>query len=100
MEVFYQGAWGTVCDDEWDMADANVVCRMLGYHGACAAYGRAFFGPGSGEIVLDDVECTGAEPTLAECVHSPFGLHNCVHREDAGVKCSHEREGRAAVHAG
>ena len=45
------------------------------------------FGGGSGEILLDSVQCTGSEVTLSECAHSGVGDHDCTHAEDAGVRC-------------
>lgn len=87
MEVFIRGEWGTVCDDRWDMADAFVVCRQLGYQRANAVKKGAFYGRGSGSIWMDDVECTGKEASLEECSSQPLGLHNCSHNEDTGVVC-------------
>ena len=92
VEVNYQGRRGTVCDDNWDNKDAKVVCRMLGYTGGTALQGPGdsaghSFGEGSGEILLDDVACTGGEKSLFACNHDGIGAHNCGHNEDAGVRC-------------
>eukprot|EP00117_Sycon_ciliatum_P043320 scpid54024/ scgid0098/ Scavenger receptor cysteine-rich type 1 protein M130; Soluble CD163 len=79
------GTWGTVCDDAWDIQDAQVVCRQLGFVAALA--GIQTFGGGVGPILLDQLACTGQESDLFQCIGNPVGFHDCVHYEDAGVEC-------------
>ncbi|NXJ13224.1 C163A protein, partial [Odontophorus gujanensis] len=88
VEIYYQGQWGTVCDDAWDVADANVVCRQLSCGWAVEAVGSAHFREGSGHIWLDGVNCSGTEAALWNCSAEAWGRHNCRHKEDAGVICS------------
>ena len=77
-----------MCDDEWDAADAQVVCRQLGLSpvGAIALSGSNV-PEGTGQIWLDEVSCDGTEDILLKCVANPIGNHNCDHLEDAGVVC-------------
>lgn len=88
VEIYYNGAWGTICDDNWDMADANVVCRQLGFGPADVAHRYAFYGEGTGPVLLDEVQCSGYEERLDLCSSNGWYNHDCSHREDAGVQCS------------
>ena len=88
VEIYHNGEWGTVCDDEWNLNDAQVVCSELGFGKAIAAQHGAFYGWGSGQIWLDNVNCFGTEGTIGNCSHRGWGTHDCYHGEDASVKCS------------
>lgn len=48
VEVFYNGDWGTVCDDDFTIHAAQVVCRELGYVEAISWSPSSKYGKGEG----------------------------------------------------
>ena len=89
VEIGLDRAWGTVCDYNWDIHDAQVVCRMLGYPTAVAATLRSSFAQGRGRIWLNNVACTGTEKSIDKCAHSGWGVgYSCSHSREAGVICA------------
>ena len=88
VEVFYAGEWGTVCDYMWDINDARVVCRQLGYKYTVRAILGGGASVGVGRIWLNIVRCEGSEETLSSCLHDRWGTDYCKHIQDAGVECS------------
>ncbi|XP_026570413.1 macrophage receptor MARCO isoform X2 [Pseudonaja textilis] len=85
VEILHKGQWGTICDDHWNVNSGNVICRMLGFSRAV----NVFTAPeGSGQIWLDDVQCSGNEISIYLCNKREWGENNCSHSEDAGVECA------------
>lgn len=115
VEVYYNGEWGTVCDDDFNIHAAQVVCRELGYVEAVSWSPSSKYGKGagrcagrtaggvcrwrkgltvrfcSGPIWFDNLHCSGKEKTLALCPSNGIGVSDCKHSEDVGVVCSDKR---------
>ena len=68
MEVFYTGAWRGICDDGWDLSDAKVVCRQLGFPDAVEATSYNLMGNRLAQ--LTNVQCIGSEEHLRGSVLS------------------------------
>ena len=77
-----------VCDDSWNMVDANVVCKELGYYRAKQFTRESYYGPIDTDYRMDNVKCGGHEVRLLDCPH--VEQDDCGPGEAAGVVCSGE----------
>ena len=48
----------------------------------------AHFSNGTGQIWIDNVQCVGNESSIGQCQFRGWGIHNCSHQEDVGVRCA------------
>lgn len=98
VQISVDGVNGTVCDYGWGTAEADVVCKQLGFKSG-VAYNNAYYGQGSSKSVvwMSGLACYGNENSLFECAHR--GWNQSViswsswrwrcrgHIDDAGVYC-------------
>lgn len=47
----------------------------------------AYYGTGTGNILIDGLQCNGSETNIGYCDKRPLGVNNCSHTEDAGLMC-------------
>ena len=91
-----------LCVDNWDtlLKVRAIIYRLKNVSGwvhhlqiaMCMSAGvvpfsAAHFGAGIGPIYLDNVECSGSESRLIDCLYSSFVSCSRGHSEDAGVRC-------------
>ncbi|KAL4641683.1 hypothetical protein GN956_G10390 [Arapaima gigas] len=91
IEILYKDEWGTICDDDFTLANAHVLCRQLGFVSATGWTHSAKYGKGTGQIWLDNLQCRGSEKGVELCESRGWGNSDCTHDEDAGVICKDER---------
>ena len=88
VEIFY-GIWGSVCQDSWDLQDAIVVCRQLGWV-QTVSYRGLWFGLGTGRFWLENanINCIGNESKLYQCPQQVIRSGVCRSRRYANVQCT------------
>ena len=90
----FNGQWGSLCDDAFDLNDAKVICRMLGFPSAIAALGSStadsLYGttPSGNNFILEKLDCTGNEKSVFDCVHNGEWKTSCAAHKIAGVQCA------------
>ncbi|XP_044754484.1 endoplasmin-like [Coccinella septempunctata] len=88
VEILHEGRWGAICDDEWDSAEAKVICNQLGYKNGTSKYtGNAYFGPAKRKFWMDNIYCEGSEKEITSCRFDGWGSNDCDVTEAAGVIC-------------
>ncbi|XP_043935824.1 deleted in malignant brain tumors 1 protein-like [Protopterus annectens] len=90
VEVNDGSQWGSVCSTDWDIENANVICRHLRCGSALSVQTRNLYGESQGPVLLDGMYCNGSEKSLSQCSASQFGSYICDTLQVAAVECSGE----------
>ncbi|XP_053386943.1 scavenger receptor cysteine-rich type 1 protein M130-like [Mercenaria mercenaria] len=85
VEIQIDGVWGTVCDRDFHINDATVMCRMMALLPTAYLSG-AYFGQGVGPIFAQEFNCYGYESHLRDCRFETNVF--CSHSRDVGIICS------------
>ena len=86
--VKYENQWGTVCDDNFDITDAQSACKTLGYSGGSWETYNTKLSQSVVPILMDDVDCASSSTNFLKCSHLGWGDENCSHSEDVLLTCT------------
>ncbi|XP_058138704.1 scavenger receptor cysteine-rich type 1 protein M130 isoform X2 [Dasypus novemcinctus] len=92
VEVKHGDTWGSVCDSDFSLEAANVLCRELQCGTVISVLGGAHFGEGNGQVWTEEFQCEGNESHLSLCPVAPRPDNTCTHKRDVGVVCSRYTE--------
>ncbi|KAH3870890.1 hypothetical protein DPMN_034081, partial [Dreissena polymorpha] len=95
VEFQYFGVWGTVCNTNFNQNDARVICKLAGYDtlsNITIHTNANKYGPGSGNLIVEDLQCNGTETDIDECASYPWKENSAKtpcdsHNYDVGVNC-------------
>lgn len=97
VEVFYGGLWGTISARKWDLTDAMVLCRQLGFKKAHRTYNKR---PNGKRVIwFTDFECQGSEATLGQCKHNLLAKAFLSDDEplDVFARCGEDMESKTGL---
>ena len=87
VDIYFLGHWGSVCSYNWDLLDATVACRQLGYPAAQAISTSTTYELGK-RLWLNGLYCSGYEDNITQCSHRLGGAGSCQYSRSAKVICS------------
>uniref|UniRef100_A0A3P8STK4 SRCR domain-containing protein n=1 Tax=Amphiprion percula TaxID=161767 RepID=A0A3P8STK4_AMPPE len=79
--------WSSVCEADFDLQDAEVVCRELGC-GAPSVLWGALYGEVEAPWWSREFQCGGRESALMDCRSSASDRNTCSPGRAAGLTCS------------
>ena len=87
LEARSNQSWVSVCEDDFDQQDAEVVCQEIGC-GPPSVLQGALYGEGKGPVWPTEFQCQGNETRLLDCDTSDSARITCSPGNAVGLTCS------------
>ena len=89
LEIFYHNNWGFVCDEEWKLEEANLVCKQLGFaRGVRSTTQGLVHGPvDESRKITERIDCQGSEDALQKCRIRYVCIHQTCFCQRVRLSC-------------
>ncbi|GAB1605013.1 deleted in malignant brain tumors 1 protein-like isoform X1, partial [Argonauta hians] len=88
VEIIYDGQRGSLCVEDWDYGDVDIICKQLGYIGG--SFQRSLKKRYKSTIFMSDMRCLGFETSIFQCTNTGWNITKevgCGNNHDATVHC-------------